>query len=374
VLSRLAQGGVQVLRQYETLPYVALDLPAGALPLLNAASGDVVRVIEDVLAEPSLAASVPLIQGDQAWQSGYDGTGAAIAVLDSGVEATHPFFGGRVVAEACFSSTVKRKTVTLCPNGKATQTGPGAAAPCDSIAGCDHGTHVTGIAAGNGDPIGQPFSGVAKNASIMAVQVFSKVTNANQCGGTAPCLGAFTSDVIAGLEHVYSSVVSGQLDVVAVNMSLGAGAFTAPCDAEAYKPAIDNLRSVGVASVVASGRVVHPGRRLRADERHVDGRAARGGRLGDHPAGRTLGECRRRALRAPCNGPSGHRHPLLGAGDDDGQSREDSAGPCRARSDHQSRARDHRRHARYDARRLRLHVHRHRVGLQRAVARPLEWR
>jgi len=38
-----------------------------------------------------------------------------------------------------------------------------------------------------------------------------------------------------------------------VNMSLGGGDFTAPCDSEPYKPAIDNLRSVGIATVVASG-------------------------------------------------------------------------------------------------------------------------
>jgi subtilisin family serine protease len=253
VLSNLGPAGARLLRQYETVPYVALEFPAAALPFVAAASGDLVRVMEDVLIQPSLASSVPLIQGDQAWQSGYDGSGTAVAVLDSGVDAGHPFFGGRVVAEACFSSTVKRKTVSMCPNGQETQIGPGAAAPCDWTAGCEHGTHVTGIAAGSGDAIGQPFSGVARNASIMGVQVFSEVIDRKQCGGAAPCLGAFTSDVIAGLEHVYATVVGGQLDVAAVNMSLGAGAFDAPCDAEPYKPAIDNLRAVGVASVVASG-------------------------------------------------------------------------------------------------------------------------
>ena len=36
-------------------------------------------------------------------------------------------------------------------------------------------------------------------------------------------------------------------------MSLGEGAFTSHCDSEPYKPIIDNLRSIGVATVVASG-------------------------------------------------------------------------------------------------------------------------
>ena len=38
-----------------------------------------------------------------------------------------------------------------------------------------------------------------------------------------------------------------------MNMSLGEGAFSTFCDAEPYKPAIDNLRAIGIASVVASG-------------------------------------------------------------------------------------------------------------------------
>ena len=42
-------------------------------------------------------------------------------------------------------------------------------------------------------------SGVARNAQIMAVQVFSKFTNASDCGGSTPCALAGTSDIIAGL-------------------------------------------------------------------------------------------------------------------------------------------------------------------------------
>jgi len=39
----------------------------------------------------------------------------------------------------------------------------------------------------------------------------------------------------------------------AVNMSLGGGLFSSNCDDEPYKPFIDNLRAVGIATVVASG-------------------------------------------------------------------------------------------------------------------------
>ena len=115
-----------------------------------------------------------------------------------------------------------------------------------------HGTHVAGIAAGNGDAAGQPFSGVAKSAQIMAVQVFSEVLDAETCGGVAPCMGGFTSDIIAALERVYAVALAGR-NIASVNMSLGGGSFAAPCDNEPYKPSIDNLRAIGIASVVASG-------------------------------------------------------------------------------------------------------------------------
>ena len=59
-----------------------------------------------------------------------------------------------------------------------TQIGAGAAAPC-LLSDCLHGTHVAGIAAGNGDAAGQPFSGVAKGASLVAVQVFSEVIDSD---------------------------------------------------------------------------------------------------------------------------------------------------------------------------------------------------
>jgi len=71
------------------------------------------------------------------------------------------------------------------------------------------------------------------------------------CGGSPPCLGAFTSDILAALERVYD--LRTTYDFASVNMSLGGGLFGATCDDEPYKPFIDNLRAAGIATVVASG-------------------------------------------------------------------------------------------------------------------------
>ncbi|HSL24530.1 MAG TPA: S8 family serine peptidase [Vicinamibacterales bacterium] len=255
LLAKLAPGTRRVVRTFRTVPFVALEVDAAAVAALRALTSDVVRVFDDELMRPVLSNSVPLVQGDQAWGVGYDGAGTAIAVLDTGVDAAHPAFGGRVVEEACYSSTVAGTSQTFCPNGLDEQTGAGAAAPCP-LSGCLHGTHVAGIAAGDGAAAGEPYTGVAPRASIVAVQVFSRITNVISCGGAAPCAAAYSSDVIAGLERIYT--LAGQYEIAAVNLSLGGSQFSAPCDNQPYKPAIDNLRSIGIATVVAAGNSGSP--------------------------------------------------------------------------------------------------------------------
>lgn len=251
----LAKHHVQGVKKFKHIPYTAMEVDATALSALLA-NPLVASIEEDVPVPPMLTESVPLIKADQAWNAGYTGAGWTVAIIDTGVDKTHSFIGAdKVVAEACFSTT-DSGVKTVCPNGLDSQIGSGAGINCGGqygtgINGCQHGTHVAGIAAGKSETI----NGVAKDAKIIAIQVFSRFTG-EECtskGYPEPCALSFTSDQILALEHVYS--LRNTYQIAAVNMSLGGGKYTSSCDSSesARKAAIDNLRSAGIATIISSG-------------------------------------------------------------------------------------------------------------------------
>jgi len=240
-------AGAREVARLDTLPAVILDAPRSALNRL-ANHPLVANVAEDALAMPHLSSSVLLIHADLAQQEA-NGAGVAIAIVDTGVDAAHPFLGGRVIAEACFSTNNAAQGATsLCPGNGSAAFGPGAAAPC-SLSNCDHGTHVAGIAAGN--------SGVAPGASIIAVQVFSRIANCSAFSLPSPCALSYVSDQLRAFDWLASTAFTPPLAIV--NLSLGVGTFTsvAACDASpigtAMFPAIATLRNQGVTTVASSG-------------------------------------------------------------------------------------------------------------------------
>lgn len=236
------------VKQFEEVPAFAMQADAMDIAgLLD--HPDVLEVQEDVAYPPGLATSTTLLGAGPARDyMGYSGAGQVVAVLDTGVAKTHPFLTGKVVSEACYSTTNSSQGIaSLCPGGVAASTTAGSGVNCDiNLAGCEHGTHVAGIAAGKGSS----YSGVARDAQIVAVQVFSRFP-ASLCDGSSPCVMAYTSDIIRGLERVRALTAS--YSIAAANMSLGGGGYVAACDSDPAKPAIDALRAVGVATVIASG-------------------------------------------------------------------------------------------------------------------------
>lgn len=244
LLNKAGVSGARALTP--RLPLLVAEMSADHIRSIGG-SGRFGSMVEDRIAFPSLAESTPLIQATELWKAGGRGKGQSVAILDTGVDGAHPFLAGKVVAEACFSSSSTASGAkSLCPNGQTSQTGAGAAKPC-SDEGCEHGTHVAGIAAGKGDQ----FSGVAPDAQLVAVQVFSEFEGPNCGAQRSPCIGSFTSDQIRGLDFVLQQASARH--IASANMSLGGGSSTTACDTDLTKAAIDQLRAAGVATVIAAG-------------------------------------------------------------------------------------------------------------------------
>ncbi len=244
----LAGSDAGPVERLESLSSVVVEVGSSGLDRLLRSPR--VRSVEaDVAFSVGMAESLAVVEADQLQAAGVDGSGRAVAIIDTGVDRTHPFFTGRVVAEACFSTDAGVRE-SLCPNGSTVQIGEGAGVHCDleKSSMCFHGTHAAGIAAGAHDTYG----GVAPGADIVAIQAF----HLDQCS-TGPCLRASLSDLLAAFDHVALLVdqLAGTTRLVAVNMSLGGGLYTAACDAlfPSAAAAVANLSSKGVAVIAASG-------------------------------------------------------------------------------------------------------------------------
>ena len=258
------------VRELSEIPIVILEIPESELSELSAIAG-VKHVTRDVAVPPTLASTLPLINGDDVHAMGLTGGDAssrqAVVVLDSGIDENHNFFrdtngNTRIVAQRCFSSPRAADESSLCPNGQTTDTSAHVGIPnCSPFLFqniCDHGTHVAGIAAGNfeADFFNTSDQGVAPDASIIAMQVFTRFDDPADCdpngtGAPTPCVLSYQSDQLAALNSVIS--MAATTEIAAVNMSLGGGNNTTSCDTDPLKTPIDSLLSMDIATVISAG-------------------------------------------------------------------------------------------------------------------------
>lgn len=252
-----ADAGV---KRFDTTAGFAVEATPDLLQRLLADPG-VVSIEEDMLLAPNLSVSVPLIGGTALRTMGLTGKGYSIAVIDSGTDTKfdratntliHPMLKAKVKAVGCYSTnSISARTSSLCPGGVPESIGTFAGANCPlNIPGCDHGTHVAGIALGDM----KSLKGVATGANLISIQVFTKHNNPLDCKGTTtPCIRALNSDIVKALDR--ARALQAQYKVVAVNLSLGGGSFGAACDSVApvVTAAFNNVRAAGIAPIVSSG-------------------------------------------------------------------------------------------------------------------------
>ncbi|WP_191871739.1 S8 family peptidase [Streptomyces filipinensis] len=174
----------------------------------RAASG-IAHVWLDGVRRASLDKSVPQIGAPVAWKAGYTGKGVKVAVLDTGVDTSHPDLRNQVTASRNFT------------------------AAADAADHFGHGTHVASIVAGTGAGSGGTYKGVAPDAKILNGKVLDDTGSGDDSG------------ILAGMEWAAAQGAS------VVNLSLGGpdSPGTDPLEAE-----VDKLSATkGVLFAIAAG-------------------------------------------------------------------------------------------------------------------------
>jgi serine protease AprX len=160
-----------------------------------------------------------------AWSAGYTGAGVGVAVIDSGINDTHPDLrnpngSSRVVYHQDFTGT----STTNLLGGKYDLYG--------------HGTHVAGIIGGNGSLSGGQYEGVAPGVNLVDLRAL----DLNGVGTDSTVIAAIQEAV--ALKNTYNIRV--------INLSLGRGIFVSYTQ-DPLCQAVESAWKSGILVVVAAG-------------------------------------------------------------------------------------------------------------------------
>ena len=263
VTAAFPEASLQVEREYHhALQGVALKAPAGSLDAIRAVPGVAAAFIEretrvrDTVGadaaggvrtsriasqDPDNLSSQVMMRTDRVAQKG---EGTVIAIIDTGVDMTHPAFSGALSGTPALDADKVAALLPQLGDGKdgtyVSEKFPFAydyadrdadASPSPDESGT-HGTHVAGIAAGNADKI----MGTAPDAQVIVAKV------SRSQSGEYP-----DSALLAALDDM------AVLRPDVVNLSLGQ---TGGMDSEAdsvYASVYKNLRDAGVSVNAAAG-------------------------------------------------------------------------------------------------------------------------
>jgi subtilisin family serine protease len=215
VVRELPSAGVQAVRvsKRQAQQFWSELLRGEDKSAAGGVAASVRKVWLDGRRQVSLDRSVPQIGAPTVWKTGFTGRGVRVAVLDTGIDAAHPDFAGRIARLDNFTDDPDANDVV------------------------GHGTHVASTIAGSGAASDGRYKGVAPDATLLI-------------GKVCTALGCPESAILAGMEWAAASGA----DVV--NLSLG-GADNSELDP--LEEAVNTLTARhGTLFVIAAGNNSEP--------------------------------------------------------------------------------------------------------------------
>src|SRR5574341_886199 len=173
--------GCEIKRHTRHMNLVIAECPGTSLENL-VESDDVIKLWEDEILSFTLDYSAPQINATVAWTNGYNGSGVKVAVLDTGINSSHPALIGQVILEKDFTTDNN---------------------PHDF---CNHGTHVASIIGSTNET----YKGIAHGASLFNGKVGRFVTE-TQCGASASNIMSGIDWAIANGGHVISMSIGSPI-------------------------------------------------------------------------------------------------------------------------------------------------------------------
>lgn len=256
--------------------FFGADVPIGNLVQVASLSG-VLRMEPSQFGGPLLDISTAET-GVRAVQTncGLRGKGVVVGVVDTGIDVTHPDFYDHSVSLAQSRIEWLWDSFALGSNGNTFQN-PTSGTLAPDIIG--HGTHVAGIAAGNGYASGGTYAGVAPDSTIIASKVFYKYPVAVSFKNplTQTCVTqnflTLTTDQLTVLRGVHFVFQKAGTRPAVANLSLGFW-YGPHDDSTVYEKTLDSLSGPSRLIVAAAGNdrlVPGGGGTLRSEGYHASG-------------------------------------------------------------------------------------------------------
>ncbi|MFI4912854.1 MAG: S8 family peptidase [Sedimentisphaeraceae bacterium JB056] len=229
--NQLANFNAKTKHMMENIPVISAEIDAEAYEFLK--TSPLVASVEAVLTvELHTSQGIPLMDAD-VYRPVFGGSGVAVAIVDSGIDYTHPALGN--------GSFPNDKVL----GGYDFGNNDADPMPVGTISGVSHGTNCAGVACGDITAYADYIGGVAPEGKLYALKIMAD----NSTSGSTT---AIASAIDWCVSHQYDDPNN---PILVINMSVGGGEYASECDSlsSGITNAVNAATAAGITVLSSSG-------------------------------------------------------------------------------------------------------------------------